>query len=83
MAAPPPIRVGVSVMKGRPPRSDEHARIGWWREQLDRHHPTKEDVVHAAASALAMRDKHIVDLEARLLEQVTSPRRRTKALGHG
>lgn len=53
------------------PLDDEHARIQFWRESLDKHNPTKQDVVRAAASALALRDKRIADLQRQLQNQST------------
>jgi hypothetical protein len=55
----------------RPPRDDELARFHFWCESLSR---SREDVVRNAASALALRDARIVQLE-RQLQEALLPRR--------
>lgn len=50
----------------RPTRDDEAARVEWWKRQLLDGSPTREGVAHEAASALALRDKRIADLERML-----------------
>lgn len=58
----------------RPARDDEAARIQFWKESLDRPERSREDVVRNAASALALRDAYLVQLERRLREALP-PRR--------
>jgi hypothetical protein len=48
------------------PLGDEHGRIKFWRDSLDKNNPTKQDVVRSAASALAIRDKRIDDLQQQI-----------------
>lgn len=52
---------------------DEPARIRFWKESLGRH-PTREDVVHTAASALALRDRKISEMSDHLDEAVSTLR---------